>query len=112
MTSWLPLLTQSWPSEMVQVSCMVRSTMAPAAGSGCRRADDAQVVVQTELALVLLPPDAGATAAVKVEHHLAGTVARLLRRFVRLAQLNQSSISVGVVLAPELGFVVGREPLW
>ena len=57
--------------------------------------DDAQVVVQTELALVLLPPDAGATtAAVKVEHHLAGTVACLLEAaLVQLAQLNQSSIS-------------------
>ena len=74
--------------------------------------DHGQVVVQPELALVLLPPDAGAAATVEIEHHLAGAVARLLEAFlVGLAEFNPELDLVGIVLAPELGLVVRRESL-
>ena len=49
---------------------------------------------------------------VEVEHHLARAVACLLEAaLVRLTQLNPEFNLIGIVLAPELGLVVGREPL-
>ena len=65
-----------------------------------------------QLALVLLPPDAGATTAVEIEHHLTGAVAGFFEPFfIGLAQLDPELYFVRVVLAPELGFIIGAQSL-
>ncbi len=68
--------------------------------------------MQTKLALILLPPDAGAAAAIEIEHHFTGAVTGLFQPLlIGLAQLNPELDLVRVVLAPELGFVIGAESL-